>query len=310
MPSYILRRLLQAIPVFFGSTLLIYAMVFALPGNPILRMFGDRTPTDAQLAALEELYRLDQPFLIRYLLYLGDLFQGNLGTTFSGQSVNEILMRTFPTTLRLALLAILIQLVFGVLVGLISGLRKGGIFDNVSLLISLVLISLPVFVLAFVAQWFLGIQLGWFSPTVSRGAPWSDLILPALVLAALNVAYSIRLTRGSIIETLNQDFVRMARGKGLPARRIIPVHVLRNSLIPVTTNLAADFGILIVGATVTEGIFNVPGVGNELFKAINRHDSPEIVSIVTILVIIYVLVNIAIDLLYGVLDPRIRYVKN
>jgi len=310
MPSYILRRLLQAIPVFFGSTLLIYAMVFALPGNPILRMFGDRTPTDAQLAALEELYRLDQPFLIRYLLYLGDLFQGNLGTTFSGQSVNEILMRTFPTTLRLALLAILIQLVFGVLVGLISGLRKGGIFDNVSLLISLVLISLPVFVLAFVAQWFLGIQLGWFSPTVSRGAPWSDLILPALVLAALNVAYSIRLTRGSVIETLNQDFVRMARGKGLPARRIIPVHVLRNSLIPVTTNLAADFGILIVGATVTEGIFNVPGVGNELFKAINRHDSPEIVSIVTILVIIYVLVNIAIDLLYGVLDPRIRYVKN
>ena len=310
MPAYILRRLLQSIPVFFGSTLLIYAMVFALPGNPILRMFGDRTPTDAQLAALEELYRLDQPFLMRYLLYLGDLFQGNLGTTFSGQSVNEILLRTFPTTLRLALLAILIQLVFGVLVGLISGLRKGGIFDNVSLLVSLVLISLPVFVLAFVAQWFLGIQLGWFSPTVSRGAPWADLILPAIVLAALNVAYAIRLTRGSVIETLNQDFVRMARGKGLPAQRVIPVHVLRNSLIPVTTNLAADFGILIVGATVTEGIFNVPGVGNELFKAINRHDSPEIVSIVTILVIIYVLVNIAIDLLYGVLDPRIRYVKN
>jgi len=310
MPAYILRRLLQAIPVFFGSTLLIYSMVFALPGNPVLRMFGDRTPTDEQLAALEELYRLDEPFFVRYFLYLGDLLQGNLGTTFSGESVNEILMRTFPTTLRLALLAILIQLIFGVFVGLISGLRKGGVFDNVSLLISLVLISMPVFVMAFVAQWFLGIQLGWFSPTVGRGAPWSDLILPAIVLAALNVAYAIRLTRGSVIETLNQDFVRMARGKGLPAQRVVPVHVLRNSLIPVTTNLAADFGILIVGATVTEGIFNVPGVGNELFKAINRHDSPEIVSIVTILVVIYVLVNLAIDLLYGVLDPRIRYVKN
>jgi oligopeptide transport system permease protein len=129
------------------------------------------------------------------------------------------------------------------------------------------------------------------------------------VLAGLNLAYVLRLTRASVIETSQNDFVRMAYGKGLTRGRVIPVHILRNSMIPVTTNIAADFGILIVGATVTEGIFNVPGVGNELFKAINRHDTPEIVSIVTILVIVYVLVNIAIDLLYGVLDPRIRYVK-
>ncbi|NYF10156.1 oligopeptide transport system permease protein [Leifsonia sp. AK011] len=309
MTAYIIRRLLQAIPVFFGSTLLIFSMVFALPGDPILAMFGDKTPTPEQLAALQARYNLDQPFLIRYLDYLGQLFQGNLGTTFSGQSVNEILLRTFPNTLRLALLAIAIELVFGVIVGLIAGLRKGSLFDHGSLLISLVLISLPVFVLAFVAQFFLGIQLGIFRATVGPGAPWGDLILPALVLAALNFAYVVRLTRSSTIDTSQQDFVRMAYGKGLSRGRVVPVHILRNSLIPVTTNLAADFGILIVGATVTEGIFNVPGVGNELFKAINRHDSPEIVSIVTILVIIYVLVNLFIDLLYGVLDPRIRYVK-
>ncbi|MGE3194273.1 MAG: ABC transporter permease [Microbacteriaceae bacterium] len=306
---YIVRRLLQGIPVFFGSTLLIFAMVFAQPGNPILRMFGDRTPSDAQIAALEAEYHLDQPFFVRYFLYLADVFQGNLGTTFAGQSVNEILVRTFPTTLRLALLAVLIQLVIGVTLGLISALRKGGIVDNVSLFISLILISLPVFVFAFVAQFFFGIQLGWFRPTVGAGAPWQDLILPAIVLAGLNMAYVIRLTRASVLETKQQDFVRMAYGKGLLQRRVIPVHILRNSLIPVTTNLAADFGILIVGATVTEGIFNVPGVGAELFKAINRHDTPEIVSIVTVLVIVYVLVNLAIDLLYGVLDPRIRYVK-
>ena len=309
MTAYIIRRLLQAIPVFFGSTLLIFSMVFALPGDPILAMFGDKTPTPEQLAALQAWYNLDQPFLIRYFDYLGQLFQGNLGTTFSGQSVNEILLRTFPNTLRLALLAIAIELVFGVIVGLIAGLRKGSLFDHGSLLVSLVLISLPVFVLAFVAQFFLGIQLGIFRATVGPGAPWGDLILPALVLAALNFAYVVRLTRSSTIDTSQQDFVRMAYGKGLSRRRVVPVHILRNSLIPVTTNLAADFGILIVGATVTEGIFNVPGVGNELFKAINRHDSPEIVSIVTILVIIYVLVNLFIDLLYGVLDPRIRYVK-
>ncbi|RQP10814.1 MAG: ABC transporter permease [Microbacteriaceae bacterium] len=306
---YIVRRLLQGIPVFFGSTFIIFTMVFAMPGNPVLRMFGDRTPSPQQIAALEEKFHLDQPFLSRYFLYLGDVLQGDLGTTYAGQSVNEILARTFPTTLRLALLAVLIQLIIGVLAGLISGLRKGGIFDNATLLITLVIISMPVFVFAFVAQWIFGINLGWFRPTVGAGAPWSDLILPAIVLAGLNMAYVVRLTRASVIETNQNDFVRMAYGKGLSRGRVIPVHVLRNSMIPVTTNLAADFGILIVGATVTEGIFNVPGVGNELFKAINRHDTPEIVSIVTILVIVYVLVNIAIDLLYGVLDPRIRYVK-
>ncbi|HWK20409.1 MAG TPA: ABC transporter permease [Microbacteriaceae bacterium] len=309
MTWYIVRRILQGIPVFFGSTFIIFSMVFAMPGNPILRMFGDRTPSEAQIAALEAKFHLDQDFFTRYFLYLGDILQGNLGTTYAGQSVNEILARTFPTTLRLALLAVVIQLVIGVLAGLISGLRKGGIFDHAALLITLVLISVPVFVLAFVAQWFFGIELGWVRPTVGQGAPWQDLILPAIVLAALNMAYVVRLTRGSVIETNQMDFVRMAYGKGLSRRRVIPVHILRNSMIPVTTNLAADFGILIVGATVTEAIFNVPGVGNELFKAINRHDMPEIVSIVTILVIVYVFVNLLIDLLYGVLDPRIRYVK-
>jgi len=306
---YIIRRLLQGIPVFFGSTFIIFTMVFAMPGNPILRMFGDRTPSPEQIAALEAKFHLDQPFLTRYFLYLGDVLQGNLGTTYAGQSVNEILARTFPTTLRLALLAVVIQLAIGVLVGLVAGLRKGGIFDNASLVITLLIISMPVFVFAFVAQWVFGLQLGWVRPTVGPGAPWGDLLLPAIVLAGLNLAYVVRLTRASVIETSQNDFVRMAYGKGLTRGRVIPVHILRNSMIPVTTNIAADFGILIVGATVTEGIFNVPGVGNELFKAINRHDTPEIVSIVTILVIVYVLVNIAIDLLYGVLDPRIRYVK-
>ncbi|GMA91688.1 ABC transporter permease [Homoserinibacter gongjuensis] len=306
---YIIRRLLQGIPVFFGSTFIIFSMVFAMPGNPVLRMFGDRTPSPEQIAALEAKFHLDQPFLSRYFLYLGDVLQGNLGTTYAGQSVNEILARTFPTTLRLALLAVVIQLGIGVLAGLIAGLRKGGVFDNASLVITLLIISMPVFVFAFVAQWLFGIQLGWARPTVGPGAPWSDLLLPAIVLAGLNLAYVLRLTRASVIETSQNDFVRMAYGKGLTRGRVIPVHILRNSMIPVTTNIAADFGILIVGATVTEGIFNVPGVGNELFKAINRHDTPEIVSIVTILVIVYVLVNIAIDLLYGVLDPRIRYVK-
>ena len=309
MAWYIVRRLLQIIPVFLGATFLIFSMVFALKGDPILALFGDKTPTPAAYNALVARFHLDQPFIARYFIYLRDLLHGDLGTTFRGQSVNEILVRAFPNTLRLAVFAVALELIFGVGAGLISGLRKGGIFDRSVLVVSLVFVSMPIFVLAFVSQWVFGISLGWVRPTVGPGAPWKDLILPAFVLAFFVLAFAVRLTRSSVIETKQEDFVRMAYGKGLPNRRVIPVHILRNSLIPVTTNIASDFGTLIVGATVTEGIFNVPGVGGELFKAIRAHETPEIVSIVSILVVVYVVFNLAIDLLYGVLDPRIRYVK-
>jgi len=306
---YILFRLLQAIPVFFGTTLLIYFMVFALPGDPIIGLFGEKTPNPALLERVREQYHLDDPFFVQYFHYVAGIFQGDFGTSFSGQPVSDILVRTFPITLRLAVLAILIELVFGILVGLISGLRKGGIFDASALVVSLILISLPIFVIAFVAQYFLGIELELFRPTVGQGAPIQDLILPAIVLASINFAVVVRLTRSSVIETAGLDFVRTAYGKGLSRNRVIPVHVLRNSLIPVVTSLGADFGILIVGATVTEGIFNVGGVGSTLYRAIITHQGPTVVSFVTVMVILYLIVNILIDLLYAVLDPRIRYVK-
>lgn len=309
MARYVLFRLLQAIPVFFGTTFLIYFMVFALPGDPIIGLFGEKTPDPALLERVREQYHLDDPFFVQYLHYIGGIFQGDFGTSFSGQAVSEILVRTFPITLRLAVMAVLIELVFGIAVGLVSGLRKGGIFDATFLVLSLVLISLPIFVIAFVAQYGLGIELGLFRATVGQGAPIQDLILPAIVLASINFAVIVRLTRSSVIETSSMDFVRTAYGKGLSRSRVIPVHILRNSLIPVVTSLGADFGILIVGATVTEGIFNVGGVGSTLYRAIITHQGPTVVSFVTVMVILYLIVNILIDLLYAVLDPRIRYVK-
>jgi len=307
--GYIFRRLLQAIPVFLGTTFLIYFMVFAMPGDPILALFGDKTPNPALLEQLREQYHLNDPFIVQYGYYIAGIFQGDLGTSFSGQPVADILIKTFPVTLRLAVIAVLIELIFGIAVGLVSGLRKGGIFDATFLIISLVLISLPIFVIAFVAQFFLGIQLNLFRSTVGTGAPIQDLILPAIVLASINFAIIVRLTRSSVIETSSLDFVRTAYGKGLTRNRVVPVHILRNSLIPVTTSLGADFGVLIVGATVTEGIFNVPGVGNTLYQAIIRQQGPTVVSFVTVMVILYLIVNLLVDLLYGVLDPRIRYVK-
>jgi oligopeptide transport system permease protein len=309
MFGYILRRVLQVIPVFFGATLLIYFMVFAMPGDPILALFGDRTPNPAVLAELQAQYHLDQPFIVQYYYYMVGIFQGNMGVTFSGQSVNDVLARTLPVTARLAIMAIAIEFTLAIIIGTISALRKGKIFDNSSLVVSLVFLATPVFVLCFLAQYFLAIQLGWFKPTVGSENDWGDLWLPAIVLGVSLFATSMRLTRGSVLDTLNQDWVRTAYSKGLSRRRVIPVHVMRNSLIPVITNSATNFGVLLVGAVVTEAIFNIPGVGSALFHAVQLHEGPTIVSFVTVFVIIYLFVNLAVDLLYGVLDPRIRYVK-
>jgi oligopeptide transport system permease protein len=309
MAGYILRRLLQAIPVLLGTTFLIYFMVFAMPGDPIVALFGDKTPPPSVIEALRERYHLDQPFIVQYFIFLGNIFKGDLGVSFSGQPVSEILMATFPVTLRLAAMAVFFEMVAGITIGLVSGLRKGGIFDASALVVSLILISLPIFVLAFVMQWFFGIYLGWFRTTVGPGAPTQDLILPAIVLATISFAQIVRLTRASVIDTDGQDFVRTAASKGLSRGRIVPVHILRNSLIPVVTYLAVDFGTLMVGATVTEGIFNVPGVGRTLYQAIIRGEGPTVVSFVTIMVLIYLVVNLLVDLLYAVLDPRIRYAK-
>ncbi|MBF9335676.1 ABC transporter permease [Microbacterium lacticum] len=309
MFGYILRRLLQVIPVFFGATLLIYFMVFALPGDPIVALFGDKTPNPAVVEQLRAEYHLDQPFLVQYFYYITGIFQGDLGSTFSGQSVNDVLARTLPVTARLAVMAIAIEFTLAIIIGTISALRKGKLFDNTMLVIALIFVALPIFVLSFLAQYFLAIQWGWFKPTVGAQNNWGDLWLPAIVLGLSLYATSMRLMRSSVIDTLNQDWVRTAYSKGLPRRRVIPVHVLRNSLIPVITNSATNFGVLLVGATVTEGIFNVPGVGNTLFLAIQKHEGPTVVSFVTVFVIIYVLVNLVVDLLYGLLDPRIRYVK-
>ncbi|WP_157156734.1 MULTISPECIES: ABC transporter permease [unclassified Diaminobutyricimonas] len=309
MARYIVWRILQAIPVLIGTTFLIYFMVFAMPGDPLLALFGDRAPNPALLEQLREQYHLNEPFIVQYWYYLTGILTGDFGTSFSGEPTSEILARTFPVTIRLAILALLFQTVAGLLVGLISGIRKGKLFDSSALVVSLILISLPIFVIAFVFQYVFAIQLGWARATVGQGAPIQDLILPALVLATASFAQIVRLTRSSVIETGGLDFVRTAYAKGLSRRRIIPVHILRNSLIPVTTFIATDFGVLLVGATVTEGIFNVPGVGRTLYQAIIRGEGPTVVTFVTVMVLIYLVVNILVDLLYAVLDPRIRYVK-
>jgi len=308
MLMYVGRRLLQAIPVFFGTTFLIYFMVFSMPGNPVIALFGDKTPNPAVLQRVMEQYNLDKPFLVQYFLYLKNLVTGNLGVTFSGRSVNDILGRAFPVTLKLVIMAVVIELMLSVVIGLISGLRKGRVLDHSNLIIALVLSSVPPFVALFVAQYFIGIKLNWAPVTVGANATYATMLLPAVVIALTIFVTGMRLMRGSVIEAQSAEYVRTAAAKGLTRRRIIPVHIARNSLIPVITNSAASFGALIAGTTVTEGIFNIPGIGKVLFDAIRLNQNATVVSFVTILTVLYVLVNILVDLLYAVLDPRIRYV--
>ena len=308
MVMFTLRRFLQLIPVFFGATLLVYFLVFATPGDPIAALSGGKPMAPAVESALRAQYNLDQPFWIQYGLYLKNLVTLNLGQTFSGQEVAAVIGRAYPVTARLAIMALAFEAIFGVLFGVIAGLRKGKLFDSTVLVASLVVIAVPTFVLGFVLQLVVGVQLGWARPTVTGAAPWNELILPALVLGLVSLAYVIRLTRASISENMSADYVRTATAKGLSRRRVVVVHILRNSLIPVVTFLGADLGGLMGGAIVTEGIFNVPGVGNLLYQAILKGESATVVAMVGILVIVFVLANLIVDLLYAWLDPRIRYV--
>ncbi|MFD6391807.1 ABC transporter permease [Nocardia sp. NPDC060259] len=307
MAWYILRRLLQMIPVFLGATLLIYAMVFLIPGDPIDALAGEKPLTPAAEAALRAQYHLDQPFIVQYLHYLKGILTLDFGTSFSGRPVRDELARAFPITIKLAFLAVLIEGFFGIVFGLIAGLRKGKLFDSTMLIASLVIIALPVFVVGYLAQYFLGVKWGIAPVTVTGKGSIGELLVPAFVLGSLSFAYVLRLTRNSVAENKSADYVRTATAKGLGRRRVVTVHILRNSMIPVVTFLGADLGALMAGAIVTEGIFNIPGVGGTVYQAIIRGEPPTVVSFVTVLVVVFLLMNLIIDLLYAALDPRIRY---
>lgn len=306
---YIGRRLLQLIPVFFGATFLIYLMVFALPGDPIAALFGGKTPPPAVIDALRAQYNLDKPFIVQYLIWVGGVFTGDFGIAYNGQAVSEIMARAFPLTAKLAILALVFEAIIGITVGLVAGLRKGGVFDTVSLVVSLLLISVPTFVVGFLIQYIFGVELALIPTSVSANAGISAYIAPAFVLASVSIANILRLTRSSVAENMGADFVRTASAKGLSRGRVIRVHILRNSLIPVVTYLGIDLGALMVGAIVTEGIFNIPGVGGTVYQAVIRGEGPTVVSFVAVMVIIFMLANLLVDILYAVLDPRIRYGK-
>ena len=305
MGKYIVRRVLQMIPVIIGATFIIYALVFALPGDPTAGKCGERACPPAYVAEFNEKYNLDDPLVIQYGKYMGNVIQGDLGENQYGIPVTEDLTEKYGVTGKLALMALVFQSVIGILAGVLAGLRKGGFIDNLVLVSTLFVISVPLFVTGFILQAYLGIKAEIFPALVSADATFYELMLPAMVLASTSLAYIARLMRTNIAENIRSDYVRTAKAKGLTQGRVVGVHTLRNSMIPVVTFLGYDFGQLLGGAIVTEGIFNIQGVGLYIFQGIADRDGIAVVGAVTVLVLVYLFMNLIVDLLYGVLDPRI-----
>ncbi len=304
---YVTKRLLQTIPVFIGAVAILFLLLQLRQGDPVLNLAGNKPVSQEVRNAIAAQYHLDDPWYSQMFYFIKGAVTLDFGNTFSGQPVMDLIKETFPVTVTLAVMALAIDAILGIAIGTIAGLNRNGLFDSTALVISLLLISIPIFVLGFVMQLIFGVKLGWTSPTVGGDWTVTDLILPAIVLAIANFAYTIRLTRTSVAENLTADHVRTARAKGLPNRAVVRNHVLRNSLVPVVTYIGINLGSLMAGAVITETIFNVPGIGNAAYKAIQQGETATVVAIVTFMVMVYVLMSLLVDLLYAVLDPRIRY---
>jgi oligopeptide transport system permease protein len=306
MGRYVIRRLLLTIPVLLGASFLIFAMVYALPGDPIRALAGDRPLAPAVAAQLRADYNLNDPLPVQYVKYLGNLAHGDLGTDFSNRPVWDTISQRLPVTIKLTVVAVLFETIIGLAAGVLAGIRRNSFFDNLVLVSTTLVISIPILVLGFLTQYVLGLKLGWF-PIAGITQGWYSYLLPGLVLASASLAYVARLTRTSIAENMRADYVRTAKAKGLPNRTVIMRHTLRNSLIPVVTFIGADIGALLGGAIVTEAVFNIPGIGRAVFTAVQSQEGAVVVGIVTLMVFFFIFFNLIVDVLYAVLDPRIRY---
>ncbi|MFI0421069.1 ABC transporter permease [Spongiactinospora sp. 9N601] len=306
MGPYVLRRVLMAIPVLLGTTFVIYLAVYALPGDPIQALAGPNqviSPSVAQ--ALRERFHLDQPLVVQYGLYLRGLLGGDLGTSFTGRPVTEIIAASWPVTAQLGGTAWIMMAVAGVALGVVAAVRRGAA-DAAVLFGTTLALGVPFFVVAYVTQIVFGVQLGWL-PVSGIEAGWPlAYILPGLVLALSGLPQVARLTRTSVLDGLAADHVETAVAKGLTGTAVLFRHVVRNSLIPVVSLLGVSLGYLLGGTVLVEGIFNLPGLGYQIYTAIPQHDGPVVVGIGTMLVLVFLSVNLLVDLLYGVLDPRIR----
>lgn len=305
MPRYFLRRLLLTVPVLFGVATLVFSLVHLVPGDPAVSMLGEGA-APSEVEALRERLGLDRPLPAQYATFLAGLARGDLGTSFRyGTPVTSEIRTRLPQTARLGLAAMAVALVFGISLGLLAAVFRGTAIDAGAMTLALVGISLPNFWLGPLLAILFSVQLGWL-PVSGTGSP-AHLVLPAVTLGLALAAILARMTRSSVAEELRELYVLAARSKGVSRTRAVLRHAFRNSLIPIVTIVGLQFGAVLTGAIVTETIFAWPGVGRLLIQAISFRDYPLVQGCILFIAVIYVAMNLLTDLLYGFLDPRIRY---
>jgi ABC-type dipeptide/oligopeptide/nickel transport system permease component len=299
------------VPLLLGATFVIFAAVYALPGDPIRAIAGPTAEiSPATRAALTEEYHLDESLPVQYGYYLTGVLRGDLGVDLRGRPVFELVEAAWPISLQLGVTAWALMAVVGVGLGAMAAMRRGGPVDWTVLGLTTVIVGVPYFVVAYVLQIVVGVQLGWLPSSGVRDGWPVGYLLPAVCLALFGVPELARLTRASIIENRYADFVDTAVAKGLAPRVVMVRHILRNSLVPVVSVLGLALGFLMSGAILIEGIFNVPGLGFTLFTGIRQQNGPVVVGISTLMVFIFLAVNLVVDIVCGLLDPRISLVRD
>jgi len=304
MLKYILKRLLMAIPVLLGVTFIVFTIMSFTPGDPVQTMLGDNYTQEAYDEITEEL-GLNDPFLVRYVNYVVDLVQGDMGVSYSTKrAVSDEIFARFPATVRLAGAAIFLAVVFGIPLGVISATKQYSFFDSGSMFVALVGVSMPNFWLGIMLILLFAATLGWLPASGDKG--FLALILPAVTLSANSLATITRMTRSSMLETIRMDYIRTARAKGLRESRVIIHHALRNAMIPVITSVGLQFGFALSGAVLVETVFSWPGIGRLLVDTIKLKDTPVVLGVVVVMAASFTVINLVIDILYACFDPRIR----
>jgi len=305
MTQYIIRRLIITLPVLLGVSVVVFALVRFIPGDPAQLLAGQGASAD-QIELVRARLGLDEPLIVQYFIFIGNLLQGDMGDSIlTGLPVTAEIMSRLPNSLLLALVALLIASVVGTVAGIISGVKQYSMFDYSSTLAVLLAISVPVFWLALLVMLLFSLTLHWLPATGFES--WRHLILPAFTLGAVVTALVARMARSSVLDVIQQDYVRTARAKGLSERLVILRHVLKNALIPIVTIIGMLSATLISGALFTEIVFAWPGIGRLLVEAILHRDYPVIQGVVLVYAVIFILVNLVVDISYTYIDPRIRY---
>jgi peptide/nickel transport system permease protein len=306
MRNYIIRRLLLLILVLWGVTLVTFILMHVVPGDPAKVLLGKLSGNEVLVTKLRHQLGLDKPLVVQYFEFVKGILRGNLGNSYKFKaSVMSLILERMPATIKLTFGALIIGLLIGLSSGIISAVRRYSIWDTFSMLFAFIGVSMPVFWLAMLLQLLFAVKLGWFHVSGFEGL--RDLVLPSVTLGLIYSASIARMTRSSILEVIRMDYVRTARAKGAPERIVFSRHVFRNALIPIVTMIGMQFGGLLTGAALTETVFQIPGVGKLLINSTLDLDYPMIQGGVMFVAIVFVLVNLFVDVLYAYLDPTIRY---